>query len=141
MSELGNCCCYDATMKNRILIVDDEDDTNLLFKIVLEDNRFKVDTFNDPLVALQNFTAGAYDLVLLDMLMQNMNGFELYQKIRMIDYKVKICFLTAGRIDYDEFRKKVASISSIENDDIENCFISKPMENEELINRVNEQLL
>ena len=141
MSELGNCCCYDATMKNRILIVDDEDDTNLLFKIVLEDNRFKVDTFNDPLVALQNFTAGAYDLVLLDMLMPNMNGFELYQKIRMIDYKVKICFLTAGRIDYDEFRKKVASISSIENDDIENCFISKPMENEELINRVNEQLL
>ena len=127
--------------KNRILIVDDEDDINLLFKMVLEDNRFKVDTFNDPLVALKNFTAGAYDLVLLDMLMPNMNGFELYQKIRMIDYKVKICFLTAGRIDYDEFRKKVASISSIENDDIENCFISKPMENEELINRVNEQLL
>jgi hypothetical protein len=59
----------------------------------------------------------------------------------MIDYKVKICFLTAGRIDHDEFRKKVDSISSIENDDIENCFISKPMENEELIKRVNEQLL
>jgi DNA-binding response OmpR family regulator len=140
MSELGNCCCYDATMKNRILIVDDEDDINLLFKMVLEDNGFKVDIFNDPLIALQNFTAGSYDLVLLDMLMPNMNGFELYQKIRMIDYKVKICFLTAGRIDYDEFRKKVASISSIENDDIENCFISKPMENEELINRVKAQL-
>jgi DNA-binding response OmpR family regulator len=141
MSELGNCCCYDATMKNRILIVDDEDDINLLFKMVLEDNGFKVDTFNDPLTALQNFTAGAYDLLLLDILMPNMNGFELYQEIRMIDYKVKICFLTAGRIDHDEFRKKVDSISSIENDDIENCFISKPMENEELIKRVNEQLL
>jgi DNA-binding response OmpR family regulator len=141
MSELGNCCCYDATMKNRILIVDDEDDINLLFKIVLEDNGFKVDIFNDPFVALQNFTAGAYDLLLLDILMPNMNGFELYQEIRMIDYKVKICFLTAGRIDHDEFRKKVDSISSIENDDIENCFISKPMENEELIKRVNEQLL
>ena len=141
MSELGNCCCYDATMKNRILIVDDEDDINLLFKMVLEDNGFKVDTFNDPVVALQNFTAGSYDLLILDMLMPNMNGFELYQEIRMIDYKVKICFLTAGRIDHDEFRKKVASISSIENDDIVNCFISKPMENEELIKRVNEQLL
>jgi DNA-binding response OmpR family regulator len=141
MSELGNCCCYDATMKNRILIVDDENDINLLFKMVLEDNGFKIDTFNDPLVALQNFTAGSYDLLLLDMLMPKMNGFELYQKIRMIDDKVKICFLTAGRIDHDEFRKKVASISSIENDDIENCFISKPMENEELIKRVNEQLL
>jgi hypothetical protein len=49
--------------------------------------------------------------------------------------------LTAGRIDHDEFRKKVASISSIENDDIDNYYISKPMENEELIKRVNEQLL
>jgi DNA-binding response OmpR family regulator len=62
------------------LIVDDEDDVNLLFKMVLEDNGFKVDTFNDPLVALQNFRAGVYDLVLLDMVMPNMNGFELYQK-------------------------------------------------------------
>jgi DNA-binding response OmpR family regulator len=71
--------------KNRILIVDDEDDINLLFKIVLEDNGFKVDTFNDPLLALQNFTAVSYDLLILDMLMPNMNGFELYQKIRMLD--------------------------------------------------------
>ena len=92
MSELGNCCCYDATMKNRILIVDDEDDINLLFKIVLEDNGYKVDTFNDPLVALQNFTTGSYDLSLLDMVMPKMNGFELYQKIRMLDDKVKIRF-------------------------------------------------
>ena len=51
--------------KNRILIVDDEDDINLLFKMVLEDNGYKVDTFNDPLVALRNFRAGSYDLLLL----------------------------------------------------------------------------
>jgi DNA-binding response OmpR family regulator len=60
-------------MKNRILIIDDEDDINLLFKMVLEDNGYKVDTFNDPLVALQNFTAGSYDLLLLDIVMPNMN--------------------------------------------------------------------
>jgi DNA-binding response OmpR family regulator len=129
-----------ATMKHRILIVDDEDDINLLFKMLLEDNGFKVDTFNDPLIALQNFTAGAYDLLLLDVLMPNINGFELYQKIRMIDNKVKVCFLTAGRIDHEgEFKKRVASIASI--NDSENCFISKPIENKELIKRVNEQLL
>jgi DNA-binding response OmpR family regulator len=129
-----------ATMKHRILIVDDEDDINLLFKMLLEDNGFKVDTFNDPLVALQNFTAGCYDLLLLDMLMPNIDGFELYQKIRMIDNKVKICFLTAGIIDHEgEFKKRVASIASI--NDSENCFISKPIENKELIKRVNEQLL
>ena len=67
-------------IKNRILIVDGEYDINLLFKMVLEDNGFKVDTFNDPLVALQNFRASSYDLLLLDMLMPKMNGFELYQK-------------------------------------------------------------
>ena len=126
--------------KNRILIVDDEDDVNLLFKMVLEDNGYKVDTFNDPLAALQNFTAGSYDLLLLDMVMPNMNGFELYQKMRMIDDKAKICLLTASGINHEEFRKRAASIAGIEND-IENCFFIKPMENEELIKRVNEQLL
>jgi DNA-binding response OmpR family regulator len=126
--------------KNRILIVDDEDDINLLFKMVLEDKGYKIDTFNDPLVALQNFTAGAYDLLLLDMLMPNMNGFELYQKIRMIDDKAKICFLTASGINHEEFRKRAASTASIEND-IENCFFIKPIENEELIKRVKSQLL
>ena len=123
-------------MKNRILIVDDEGDVNLLFKMVLEDNGYKVDTFNDPIAALQNFTTGSYDLSLLDMVMPKMNGFELYQKIRMLDDKVKICFLTASG---EEFRKKVASIAGIS--DIENCFISKPIENEEFIKRVNKQLL
>jgi DNA-binding response OmpR family regulator len=126
--------------KNRILIVDDEDDINLLFNMVLEDNGFKVDTFNDPLVALENFRAGSYDLLLLDMLMPNMNGFELYQKIRMIDDKAKICFLTASGINHEEFRKRAASTASIEND-IENCFFIKPIENEELIKRVKSQLL
>jgi two-component system copper resistance phosphate regulon response regulator CusR len=123
-------------IKNRILIVDDENDINFLFKMVLEDNGFKVDTFNDPLVALQNFTAGAYDLLLLDMLMPNMNGFELYQKIRMLDDKVKICFLTASGINHEEFRKRAASIATTEN-----CFFIKPIENEDLIKRVNKQLL
>jgi DNA-binding response OmpR family regulator len=125
-----------ATMKSRILIVDDEDDTNLLFKMVLEDNGYKVDTFNDPLIALQNFTASSYDLLLLDMLMPNMNGFELYQKMRMLDDKVKVCFLTAGRINHEEFKKRAASIATTEN-----CFFIKPIENEELIKRVKAQLL
>ena len=124
---------------NRILIVDDEDDINLLFKMVLEDNGFKVDTFNDPLIALQNFTAGSYDLLLLDMLMPKMNGLELYQKIRMMDDKVKICFLTASGINHEEFRKRAVSVAGIEND-IKNCFFIKPIENEELINRVKAQL-
>ena len=66
-----------------VLERDDEDYVNLLFKIVLEDNGFKVDTFNDPFEALQNFTAGSYDLLLIDIVMPKMNGFQLYQKMRM----------------------------------------------------------
>jgi DNA-binding response OmpR family regulator len=125
--------------KNRILIVDDEDDINLLFKMVLEDNGFKVDTFNDPLIALQNFTAGSYDLLLLDMLMPGMNGFELYQKMRVIDDKAKVCFLTASGINQEEFRKKAACSVTIAYP--EDCFIIKPIENEELIKTVKSQLL
>lgn len=125
--------------KNRILIVDDEDDNNLLFKMVLEDDGFKVDTFNDPLVALQNFTAGSYDLLLLDMIMPKMNGFELYQKIRMLDDKVKVCLLTASRIDHEEFKKRASSTASMNS--TEKCFIIKPIENEELIKIVKAQLL
>jgi DNA-binding response OmpR family regulator len=124
--------------KNRILIVDDEDDINFLFKMVLEDNGFKVDTFNDPRIALQNFTAGAYDLLLLDMLMPKMNGFELYQKMRILDDKVKICLLKASGINHEEFKKKVASTTTMNS--TENCFIIKPIENEELIKRVKSQL-
>ena len=121
------------------MIVDDEDDINLLFKMVLEDNGFKVDTFSDPLVALQNFAAGAYDLLLLDMLMPKMNGFELYQKIREIDNKVKICLLTASGINHEEFKKRAACSVTIAYP--ENCFIIKPIENEELIKIVKSQLL
>ncbi len=92
-------------MNKRVLIVDDEPDVNLAVKIVLEENGFQVNTFTDPFLALENFRkqAGMYDLLMLDIKMPNLNGFELYRKIRKIDDKVKVCFLTAGEIDYEQF--------------------------------------
>jgi PleD family two-component response regulator len=72
------------------------------------------------------------------MVMPNMNGFELYQKMGMLDDKAKICFLTASGINHEEFKKRAASIAGIS--DIENCFIIKPIENEEFIKRVKSQL-
>ena len=98
-------------MNERVLIVDDEPDVNLAVKIVLEENGFQVDSFTDPFLALENFRkqAGMYDLLMLDIKMPEMNGFELYKQIKKIDDKVKVCFLTAGEMDYNQFEKRIIS--------------------------------
>jgi len=120
-------------MNKRVLIVDDEPDLTLSLKITLEENGFKVDSFTDPLSALENYKeeAGMYDLLILDMKMPQMNGFELYRQIKKIDDKAKVCFLTAGEMDYEQFGKEL--IPALEN----NCYIQKPIENETLIKRLN----
>ncbi len=114
-------------MKNRIFVVDDEPDVKLALKIILEQNGFEVDAFDDPIVALDNFRKGVYDLLILDIKMPKLHGFELYREIRKIDSKVKVCFLTAGEIYYGAY----ADIFS------ENQFIRKPIQNEDLINKIN----
>jgi two-component system, OmpR family, response regulator ChvI len=122
--------------QTRILVVDDEPDVNLTLKVSLEDKGFKVDAFDDPLLALDNFKAGVYGLLILDIKMPEMNGFELYREIKKIDDKVKVCFLTAltELHDYEAFRKEVFPKVG------ERYFIQKPIENEEMIKRVNEMM-
>ena len=85
-------------MKIRVLIVDDEPDVNLAVKIALEQKDYEVDAFKDPLLALKNFRKGLYDLLILDIKMPKMHGFELYREIKKIDDRVKVCFLTAGEM-------------------------------------------
>ena len=121
-------------MNKRVLLVDDEPDLNLTLKMVLEENGFKVDSFTDPLSALENFkgeAAGIYELLILDMKMPGVNGFELYRQIKKRDDKVKVCFLTAGEMDYEQFRKEL--IPELDK----NCYIQKPIDNETLIKRIN----
>ena len=114
-------------------MVDDESDVNLTLKMVLEENGFKVDSFSDPLLALENFKAedDMYDMLILDIRMPKMNGFELYKQIKKIDDKVKVCFLTAGEMDYVQFGKELFPALD------KNCYIQKPIENEILIKRLN----
>jgi len=119
-------------MKKRILVVDDEPDVNLALKEALEENGLKVDAFNDSLLALENFEAGSYDLLILDIRMPKMNGFELYKEIKRIDDKVKVCFLTASEMFYEKFRKE-ESYSKFDKE----LFIAKPIENEELLDHLN----
>ena len=84
-------------------IVDDEPDVKLALKITLEENGFEVDAFDDPVIALDNFRKGVCDLLILDIKMPKMHGFELYREIRKIDSQVKICFLTAGEMYYGAY--------------------------------------
>ena len=114
----------------RILIVDDEQDIISVFRMVLEMNDFEVDAYNDPLLALSNFKQNAYDLVILDIRMPVINGFELFKKIRMVDDKVKVCFMTAFDDYRQEFKKSFPMLDEIK------CFIRKPKAVEDLVNHV-----
>jgi DNA-binding response OmpR family regulator len=116
----------------KIMIVDDEQDITTIFKIGLENNQFIVTTFNDPIEALSNFKPGLYDLLILDVRMPGMNGFQLYQEIRKIDSRVKVCFLTAFEGSRSEFRKSFPSLEEVK------CYLKKPITVQELIKRLIE---
>jgi len=118
----------------KILLVDDESDIIYAIRNILEDNGFQIDSFNDPLIALKSHKSNFYDLVILDIKMPKMDGFELYIKIREKDPKVKICFLTASEMYYEKFRKTRSEFGRIIE---EECFIQKPIKNEELIRKLN----
>jgi DNA-binding response OmpR family regulator len=90
--------------QSKVLVVDDEPDINMSFKLTLENAGFIVDGYHDPLIALSNFKPSYYDLVVLDIKMPKMNGFELYTEIQKIDNQVKVCFITAGEMYYNELR-------------------------------------
>jgi two-component system response regulator ChvI len=127
---------YNDKKNNRILLVDDEPDIIHVVEMVLEDNGFLVDSYTDPTLALSNFKPGLYDLLLLDIRMPKMNGFELYQKMKEIDSNVKICFFTASELFYEEYRR----LGAYPRVDKEN-FIQKPFRTKELIRQLNEILL
>ena len=91
--------------QSKVLIADGEPDINMSFKLTLEGAIFIVDVYNDPLIALSKFKPSYYDLVILDIKMQKMNGFELYTEIQKIDNQVKVCFITAGEIQHNDVRK------------------------------------
>ena len=117
-------------MKKRILVVDDEQDTCLALTNVLVEKGFVVDASDNPPLALKNFRKDLYDILILDIKMPKMNGFELYREIKKIDNKVKVCFLTASEFNCGAFKDVLSDLK-------ENQFIQKPIANEELIKIVN----
>ena len=114
----------------KILIVDDESDITSSFDMILQMNGFEVDTYNDPLLALSNFKPDLYGLALLDIRMPKMNGFELYKKIKDIDNKIEVCFITAFEDYREEFKEAFPELEEAK------YFIRKPKAIEDLVKHV-----
>ena len=122
--------------KRKILVVDDEPDNASIFTMGLEDEGYEVDMFTDSPLALSMVQAGKkYDLLILDIQMPDMNGFDLYEEVKKIDNKVKVCFLTAFGEGYtEEFGRRFPSSSPDIN------FIRKPIRVNDLVKKVNEMI-
>lgn len=120
-----------TSINGRIMLVDDEPDINAALSVVLKREGYDVDTFENPFIALENLRPGLYGLIILDVKMPQMDGFELYREIKKVDRKAKICFLTASELYYENFRKeKFAHLDK-------ELFIIKPISNAELLKKID----
>ncbi len=117
----------------KILVVDDEPDITSSIKNGLKRKGFEVDAYNDPIKALDDFKPEAYDLLLIDIRMPKMNGFELYREIKKKSENIKVCFFTAFEVYYDEFKKVFPSLDV-------HCFIRKPITINDLVIHINSEL-
>jgi len=118
-----------------ILLVDNEPDNTCILSICLEDEGFKVDAFNDPVLALSNFKPNFYYLSILDINMPKMNGYELYKELRRLDKKVKVCFLTGSEVYYARLR-----IPPPEIVDYTKSFISKSLALDDLVKKIKKEI-
>ena len=116
-----------------ILLVDDDADSRAVISLGLKNEGFNVEDNGDPKDVLAKFKPGKYDLLLLDIHMPGMNGFQLYREIRKIDKKVRVCFITAFEIYFDEFRRVFPKIHV-------SCFVPKPVTLSKLAQVVREAL-
>jgi DNA-binding response OmpR family regulator len=125
----------------RLLIVDDDEDVTITFKAAIEDSNNGIDanktievyTSNDPVIALSEFKPNFYDLILVDINMPHMNGFELCEKIFAIDINVRICFMSSLEINREGLREIYPSLSL-------GCFIRKPITIDYLLKRIRSEL-
>jgi DNA-binding response OmpR family regulator len=114
---------------SKILLVNDEADINLSVRKILEDQGYEVDSYEDPIVTLENFKPKYYCLVIIDNKMPKMDGFTFYRKIKALDSTVKMCFLTAAEIS-QKCPENIASLLPASH------IIRIPIDNEELLHRI-----
>src|SRR5205809_7628166 len=96
----------------KVLVVDDETDIAEVVKQGLELQGIQVDAFNDPQKALQHFRPETYEIVVLDVRMPRMNGFQLYREFMTRDDNTKVHFITALEECPEEFRRAFAELDT-----------------------------
>lgn len=135
-NEVGQPPIVDSEQRRkRILVVDDNSDIALTLRLGLENTEesMQVNSYDNPVKTLVEFKPNFYDLVLVDINMPLMNGFELCQKLLQKDINIKVCFMTSGEINMDAVRE-VHPIKSI------GCFIKKPITTDALVKRIRQEL-
>jgi DNA-binding response OmpR family regulator len=115
------------------LIIDDDPDINNLFKLYLEHDNYKIDTYTNPLDALYYYKKGRYDLILLDLKMPQIDGIAMFQALKKIDEEVKVCLITADLSYLEQVKEEIPNI--------EKYVIHKPILLRNLKEKVNELVL
>lgn len=125
-----------AGRSNKILVVDDEQDIVFTLKTILTEAGFMVDAYTNPSVAFEMFRPEMYDLVILDIRMPGLNGFELYMKLLELDSSIKVLFLTAVNefSMYAKFKSNVSPMSG------KRYYLQKPVDLTKLLQRVDDML-
>jgi DNA-binding response OmpR family regulator len=121
--------------RKRILLVDDEPDLCMVYQIVLQDAGFECTSYIDPVKALKEFRPNYYNLILLDIKMPILNGFELCKKIRELDNTPHVIFITASEEYYEKSRSQ--DYRELVNNDSNISYIQTPIGNKELVQIVN----
>lgn len=133
-SSSSSVLSHDPQQYKRILVIDDNSDIVFTLRIGLEsDPTMQVYGYDNPVTALLEFEPNFYDLLLIDVNMPMIDGFQLAQKLLQKDLNVRVCFITAGEINMDAARE-VHPLKSI------GCFIKKPITTEQLLRRIRAEL-
>jgi DNA-binding response OmpR family regulator len=94
---------------------------------------FEVYAYNDPAIALSQFKPNFYDLLLTDINMPAINGFDSSQRILEINMNVRVCFMSAVDVNIEALREVYPKVSF-------GCFIKKPAQMEYLVERLLAEL-
>ena len=120
-----------STKSKRIMVVDDEPDILFVFEVGFRKSGFAIQAYTSSQEALEDFKPNCFDVLILDIRMPIMDGFELYQRIRKIDPKVPVAFFTAFETSSKVYEKTIAAVDS------NTYFVKKPVPSSKLIELVN----